>query len=139
MPAITPIRAFACAALLQPGARRTGDSTNPRVRDFAPSFEHFAANIAFAGTIALMFDDETRIAGCLLALAVAAAVTFWGVRTKRETFVLYAFLYAVLAVDVLFAELVDEEAFVFLFIVFSIIGAIVALFAIHARVREWRT
>jgi uncharacterized membrane protein YeaQ/YmgE (transglycosylase-associated protein family) len=40
---------------------------------------------------------------------------------------------------VLFAELVDVEAFVFLFIVFSIIGAIVALFAIHARVREWRT
>jgi hypothetical protein len=135
------IRAFACAALLltwREAHRRF--EREPRVRDFAPSFEHFAANIAFAGAIALMFDNGTRVGGCLLALAIAAAVIFWGVRTKREMFVLYAFLYAVLAIDVLFAEVVvDVEAFVFLFIVFSIIGAIVALFAIHARVREWRT
>ncbi len=133
------LRAFACAALLltwREAHQRL--EREPRVRDFAPSFEHFAANIAFAGTIALMFEDGTRVAGCLLALAVAAAVIFWGVRTKREMFVLYAFLYAVLAVDVLFAELVGEEALVFFFIVLSIIGAIVALFAIHARVREWR-
>ena len=134
------VRALTCAALLltwREAHRRF--AREPRARDFAPSFEHFAANIAFAGTVALMFDDETRIAGCLLALAVAAAVTFWGVHTKREAFVLYAFLYAVLAVDVLFGELVDVEAFVFLFIVFSIVGAIVALFAVHARVREWGT
>jgi hypothetical protein len=134
------IRAFACAALLltwREAHRRF--ERHPRVRDFAPTFEHFAANIAFAGSIALMFDDETRIIGCLLALAIAAAVIFWGVRTKREMFVLYAFLYAVLAIDVLFGEFVEVEAFDFLFVVFSIIGAIVALFAIHARVREWRT
>jgi hypothetical protein len=132
------IRAFACAALLltwREAHRRF--ERNPRVRDFAPTFEHFAANIAFAGAIALMFDDEMRIIGCLVALAIAAAVIVWGVRTKREMFVLYAFLYAVLAIDVLFAEVVREETLIFLFGVLSIIGAIVALFAIHARVREW--
>ncbi len=134
------IRAFACAALLltwREAHRRF--EPEPRIRNFASTLEHFAANIAFAGAIALMFEDQTRIAGCLLALAIAAAVIYWGVRTKRELFVLYAFLYAVLAVDVLFAEVVNEEALVFFFIVLSIIGAIVALFAIHARVREWHT
>jgi hypothetical protein len=135
------MRAFACAALLLTWRAAHLRFERSRLRDFAPSFEHFAANIAFAGCIALMISSgqDRLVVGCLLALAVAAVVIWWGVRTKRETFVLYAFLYAVLAVDVLFAELVNEEALVFFFIVISIIGAIVALFAIHARVREWDT
>jgi Predicted membrane protein (DUF2157) len=133
------MRAFGCAALLlmwRGTHVRLASGLRPP-RDFAPTFEHFAANVAFAGTIALMFEDETRVGGCLFALIVAAAVIFWGMRTKRETFVLYAFLYAVLAIDVLFAEIVNEEALLFFFIILSVIGAIVALFAIHSRVREW--
>ena len=86
-----------------------------------------------------MFEDETRIAGCLLALVIAAAVIFWGVRTKREMFVLYAFLYAVWPPTCSSPRSSNEEALTFFFIVLSIIGAIAALFAIHARVREWRT
>lgn len=132
------MRAFGCAALLlmwRAVHQRYETQTPPR--DFAPTLEHFAANVAFAGTIALMFDDETRVYGCLFALVVAAAVIFWGMRTRRETFVLYAFLYAVLAVDVLFAEIVDEAGLIFFFIVLSVIGAIVTLFAIHSRVKEW--
>lgn len=133
------IRAFSCAALLLAWRAMHLRFERTHFRDFAPPLEHFAANLAFAGSIALMFEDETRIAGCLVALAVAAAVIYWGMRTKREPFVLYAFLYAVLAVDVLFAEIVNEEALTFFFIVVSIIGAIVALFAIHARVKEWQS
>jgi hypothetical protein len=134
------IRAFACALLLLAWrAAHVRFDPKQHLRDFAPSFEHFAANIAFAGAIALMFDDATRILGCLIALAVAAIVIAWGIRTKREMFVLYAFLYAVLAVEVLFAQVVQEEVLIFFFMVVSLIGAIVALFAIHARVREWRT
>jgi hypothetical protein len=134
------IRAFACAALLLTWrSAHQRFEPEPRIRDFAPTLEHFAANVAFAGAIALMFEKDTRVLGCLLALAVAAAVIVWGVRTKREVFVLYAFLYAVLAVDVLFVELVGGEALPFFFIVLSIIGAIVALIAIRARVQEWRT
>jgi hypothetical protein len=132
------VRAYACALiLLMWRAIHLRLDRNP-ARDFAPPLEHFAANLAFAGAIALMFEDETRLLGCLLALAVAAAVIFWGMRTKREAFVLYAFLYAVLAIDVLFGHLVHEEVLIFLFLVCSTIGAIVALIAIHARVKEWR-
>jgi hypothetical protein len=134
-------RAFGCAALLLMwrAAHVRLESGRRPPRDFAATFEHFAANVAFAGTIALMLEDDTRIAGCLLALVVAGAVIFWGMRTKRETFVLYAFLYAVLAVDVLFAEVVDENALVLFFVILSVIGAIVSLFAIHSRMREWRS
>jgi hypothetical protein len=146
------IRAFACAALLlmwralhlgtpaSPPAEQAASRRRPRP-DFAPTLEHFAANIAFAGAIALMFEEPTRIAGCLLALFIAGIVIAWGVRTKREIFVLYAFLYAVLAVDVFVGDVIGEHAlgFLLLFVILSIIGAIVGLFAIHARVREWRT
>jgi hypothetical protein len=131
------MRALACAMLVvtwREAQRRLGAHA-----EFLPTFEHFAANIAFAGAIALMFDRNLIILGCLLMLALAAIVIAWGVHTRRETFLLYGFLYAVLAIDVLFAKLVNEEALVFFFVVLSIIGAIVALFTIHARVREWRT
>ena len=135
------MRAFGCAALLlmwRAAHVRLASRPDPK-RDFAQTFEHFAANVAFAGTIALMFEeDQTRIGGCLLALLVAAAVIFWGVRTRRETFILYAFLYAVLAIDVLFAEIVHVEVLILFFVILSVIGAIVALFAIHSRVREWQ-
>jgi hypothetical protein len=132
------IRAFACALLLVTwrGAHQRFDR-NLAKRDFAPTFEHFAANVAFAGAIALMFDEATRLLGCLVALLIAAMVIAWGMRTRRELFVLYAFLYAVFAVDVLFAHLVEIDVLIYLFIVLSVIGAIVALFAIHARMREW--
>jgi hypothetical protein len=133
------VRAFACAALLL--MWRAAHVRLDRRRDFAPTLEHFAANIAFAGAIALMFDDPTRIAGCLLTLFIAGMVIAWGVRTKREIFVLYAFLYGVLAVDVFVGEVISPHAlgFLLLFVILSVIGAIVGLFAIHTRVREWRT
>lgn len=128
--------AAACAALLL--MWRAVHVRYDRTRDFAPTLEHFAANLGFVATIALMFDDETRVIGCLAALIVAAVVIAWGVKKKRETFVLYAVLYAVLAVDVLMAELLDWNALMFFVVILSVIGAIVALLTIHARVREWR-
>lgn len=132
------VRAYACALLLLMWRTVHLRYDHNPARDFATPLEHFAANLSFAGAIALMFDDHTRFLGCLLALAVAAVVIFWGMRTRREAFVLYAFLYAVLAVDVLFIDLVREETLGFLFLVLSSIGAIVGLIAIHARVKEWR-
>jgi hypothetical protein len=135
-PADYAVRAFGCAALLMMW-RAVHLRYGGAQRDFAPSLEHFAANLAFAGSIALMFEDRTRLAGCVLALIVAAAVTFWGIRTKRQTFVLYAFLYAVLAVNVLFAWIFDAEVMLFFFVILSVVGAIVTLFAIHAHTKEW--
>lgn len=129
-------RAFACAALLL--VWRSLHVRFDRTRDFAGTLEHFAANVAFAGTIALMIDDGTRLIGCLVALVVATIAIAWGVKTKREPFVLYSMLYAVLALNVLVADVLHEEFLSFFFGVVSVIFAIVALLTIHARVREWR-
>jgi hypothetical protein len=133
------MRAFSCSALLLIWRFLHLRFDRARDRDFAPALEHFAANVALLGTVALMFDDDLRVFGCLAAIALAALVISWGVRTKREVFVHYAILYAVLAVDVLCFEFVDDSAFTLFFITLSVIGAIVTLFAVHARVKEWRT
>ena len=134
------IRAFACALLLLMW-RSAHERFDPQreARDFAPSFEHFAANIAFAGSCALMFDNHTAVIGCLLVLIIAGMVTVWGISRRGELFVLYSFLYAVLAINVLFYEVVDDKEWMFLFVPLSMVGAIAGLLAIHSRVREWRT
>jgi hypothetical protein len=123
--------AAGCAVMLM------GRALNRRA-EFTPVFEHFAANFAFAATFALMSHGPSRIAGCLLAIALAAVVIAWGFRTRREAFVLYAFVYAVIAFDILLIDRLNAEAFIFLLLVISTIGAIAALFAIHSRFRELR-
>jgi hypothetical protein len=103
--------------------------------DFAPVFEHFAANLALSGALALTFHGD-RIYGTGLTLAVAAVVIAWGFRSRREWFVLYAMLYAVCSVDVLLIEWFggDEEGMIVVLV--SLIVAIALLFAIHRRFRE---
>lgn len=105
---------------------------------FLPVFEHFAANLASVGAAALLFDDNTRLPGCLAMLVIAGMTIFWGFRTRRELFAIYGFLYAVFAVDVYLIDLVDNENFAYVLVIASMIGSIVALFAIHARFRELR-
>lgn len=131
------IRAAGCAALLLMWRAVHVAYDRDGGRDFATPLEHFAAHVAFAGAFALMFEDPTRIAGCLLAFAIAAIVIRWGMHKRSETFVLYAFLYAVVAMNVLVVRFLDS-GLAFIFIILSVIGAIAALSAIHGRVKEWR-
>lgn len=105
-------------------------------RSFDRTFEHFAANLALVGAMMVVTDDATMWIGVLVAMAFAAAVIYWGVRTDSEPFVLYAIIYAVFAVDRLFFGIVDEEAFRLLFAMMSVIGALVVLFVVHARFRR---
>jgi hypothetical protein len=133
------IRSFAYAALLLMWRAAHVHFDAHRERDFAPAFEHFAANAAFVGCLALMFESATRLIGALLALLIAGVVTAWGMRTRRELFVLYAFLYALIAVDVLFLQILNDDGLAFFFILLTSIGGIVGLIVIHARVREWRS
>jgi hypothetical protein len=75
-------------------------------------------------------ENETRLIGGLITIVVAAIVIAWGVRTRRESFVLYAIVFAVVAADVLVDAL--------FFTVVSTIGAIAALIAIHSRMKDGR-
>jgi hypothetical protein len=129
------VNAFVCAGALIVW-RLLDRRFHRRPPDFALVFEHAAALVALSGAFSLVFESDTRTAGCLLTLVCAAAAIAWGIRTKRESFVLYAFLYAVVAVDVLLIASIRNESFALLIIVVSMIGAIASLFVIHARFRE---
>jgi hypothetical protein len=129
----TALRAFACAAMCV--VWRFVDLRRPKTT-FTAIFEHFAANLAFGGTIALMSHSNTCILGCLLALALATVSAWHGLRSRQEMFVIYAWIYGVIAIDVLIAHLIREGAVVALFIIVSSIVAIVALFVTHARFKE---
>jgi predicted membrane protein DUF2157 len=102
--------------------------------EFSRTLEHFAANLALLGGLATIDFDVPL--GCLITIAIAITVMAWGFKVGSEWFVLYAFVYAVIAVDVLLIHFLKTEAIAFLMIVISIIVAIVALFRIHAKFKE---
>lgn len=133
-------RAWACALLLLVWRAVDERFAGKRAPDFSPLFEHFAANLALGAGMVLCSDDATRTAGALATIAVAVAVIAWGFRTRTESFVLYAFVYAVIAFDVFLVDAIGTgiEQLVFLVIVVSMIGAIAALISIHARFRRLR-
>lgn len=140
-------RAFLCALLLigwralDRRARPLREDAHDRERvDFAPVFEHFASLLALAGAFSLMFESETRSVGCLVTMAVAGVVIAWGLRRKSEPFVLYAFVVAVIAFDVLLITTLasDEAGAIFFILIVSTIAAIGALIAIHANFRKDR-
>lgn len=107
-----------------------------RRTEFASVFEHFAANLALTGGMALTFQRDTRAIGCLITIALAAAVVYRGFLARRESFVLYGFLYGVVAMNVWLIHMVNDQVLDLLIVVISAIAAIVVLFVIHDRF--WR-
>ncbi len=130
----TGMRAFLCSALIF--AWREVDKRRRRVRTFQPVFEHFATNLAFWGALQFMGNRESRALGCIIAMLLAVAAARHGLRAHEELFVVYAWIYGTIAIDVWIADAVDNEKAVALFIVISSVGAIVGLFATHARFRR---
>jgi hypothetical protein len=119
------LRAFACAAVVLVWRFL---NRNP---DFSRVFEHFAANLALWGGLLLLRDAPST--ACLITLTLAALVIAWGFRTGVESFVLYAFVYAVIAID---GWLLEESANEELVILISMLVAIPALVALHRRFRR---
>jgi hypothetical protein len=117
------LRAFSCSALLLMWRYAN------RREEFHVTLEHAAALLALSGASAW---------NIVATLTVAVAVIVWGFRTRRELFVLYAFTWGVVALNVWLARKLESEVVVFLLLVASFFGAIVALIAIHARFREAR-
>lgn len=123
------VPAFICTAILI--AWRELDR-RLRTSGFSRTFEHFAANIALTGALTLAFEERSHVFGALLTIAIAAAVIYWGFRVREEWFVLYAFVYAVIALDTLLIRTFHEsEVTVAFILVASMIGAVAALLALH--------
>jgi hypothetical protein len=127
------IPAFELAALLL--AWRALDRKVRPDTTFSRTLEHFAANAALIGGLSLM--DDRLLPGGLLTLVVAALVIAWGFRTRHEPFVLYGFVYAVIAADWLLIELRRQSGTSVAFILLvSMIAAVTGLLFLHARFKE---
>ncbi len=124
--------AFAFAALLI--AWRVVDHVVWRETTFSRTLEHFAANAALIGGLVLM--DDRLLEGGLLTIAMAASVVAWGFVTRHEPFVLYAFLYGLIAVDWLIFEKVDHGPSNALIVLVSVVVAVAGLLLLHARFKE---
>jgi hypothetical protein len=128
------LRAFACAAILV--AWREIDRRVRSIRDFEPLFEHFAANLSFWGALTFTTERDTRWLGVVIALALAAFSMAHGFRRRRELFVIYAYVYGLIAVDIVVGDFLHDQIVVASYLLLSTVAVIVALFVTHMRFRK---
>lgn len=131
---LNSLKAFTLAGILF--VWREIDRMARAASTFTEIFTHPAANLAFWGALLLTFASDTRIIGALLTLVFAAISVAYGLRIRSEAFVMYGYVYGVIAFDVLVGTFVKEEALIFIYLVVSTIAAIVGLFVTHARLRR---
>jgi Predicted membrane protein (DUF2157) len=105
--------------------------------EFGEVFDQFIAIIALASALKLAFGATTTWPGVSIVLFISAALVIAGMRLGRESFVIYAVLATLLAIDRVAFLLLEEEALRMLFLFASSIAAAFVLFRIHQRMR-WR-
>ena len=99
-------------------------------------FEHFAANLAFWGAVILTFDKDTRWLGVALAVGFAITAVVVGFRSRRELFVIYGYVYGLIAIDVTVGDFLHGETIIALYLLVSTVAAIVAMIVTHLRFRN---
>jgi hypothetical protein len=124
------VRLFTCALAVL--TWREVDRRFRAKRTFERAFEHFAANFALLGGLMLTLEKISRLAGVAVTLILAGLAIAWGFRTRAESFVLYGFLYAVIALDIWIVDAFDDNVAIFFTLLVSAIVAIVGLLRIHA-------
>jgi hypothetical protein len=130
----TSLRAFLCAAIVV--IWRVIDRKLRPATTFSSLFDHAATNLAFWGSLILAFKDDTRLLGCAIAIVLAVASMLHGRRTREGTFVIYAWVYGTIAVDIAVCNAIRDEIFITFYLLVSTIAAIVGLFLSHARLRR---
>jgi hypothetical protein len=133
-PTSTAGRAFLCSAIVV--AWRFIDRKLRPATIFSSLFDHFAANLAFWGSLTLAAHKETRLTGCAIAIILAAASMLYGRRTRNGTFVIYAWVYGTIAVDIAVCDAINDSIFITFYMLISTIAAIIGLFLSHARLRR---
>ena len=95
-----------------------------------------AANLAFWGALTFAVHDQTRLIGCAITIVLAVAAMLYAQRTHEATFVIYAWVYGTIAVDIAVCNAIHDEIFITFYLLVSTIAAIVGLFLTHARLRR---
>jgi len=130
----TAVRSFVCAAIVV--TWRVIDRKLRPATTFSSLFDHAAANFAFWGALTLAAHKETRLIGCAMAILLAAASMAYGRRIRNGTFVIYAWVYGTIAIDIAVCSVFNDEIFIMFYLLISTIAAIVGLFISHARIRK---
>jgi hypothetical protein len=107
-----------------------------RKKEFNAVFDHAIAHLSFWGGLALAVDNDTRISGTVITLGIAALSAWNGWRQREEAFVVYAWVYGVIAVDVQVCAWVNDGAVCAAFMIASTVFTIVRIFNTHSRLRK---
>jgi Predicted membrane protein (DUF2157) len=133
-PVVTAWRSFDCAVIVI--VWRVIDRAVRRVTTFSSLFDNAAANLAFWGALTLAAHRETRLTGCAIAVVLAVASMVYGWRTHEAVFVIYAWVYGMIAVDIAVCDALSEPILIGLYLLASTVAAIIGLFVSNARMRR---
>ncbi len=127
-------RALTCAAMIT--AWRSVDRRARPDSPFTDVMDHFAANLAFWGSIAWCLDWPWLAAGVPLLAALAYASARRGFDTGREAFLVYGVVYAAVGLCAAVALQIDDETVALAFVLAVVCGAAAVLWSLRRRLRE---
>jgi hypothetical protein len=127
-------RALACAATI--AAWRYADRRARPHTSFSDVFDHFAANLAFWGTIAWCVEWPWLAAGLPLLAALAYASVRRGLDTGREAFLVYGIVYAAIGICAVVVPRLHDMTVSFSFVLIVVCAAAAALWQLRRRLRE---
>jgi Predicted membrane protein (DUF2157) len=133
-PVETAWRSFDCAAIVI--VWRVIDRAVHRATTFSSLFDNAAANLAFWGALTLAVHHDTRLLGCAIAVALAVASMVYGWRTRETVFVIYAWVYGTIAIDIAVCNALNDEVLIAFYLLVSTVAAIVGLFVSSAQLKR---
>jgi hypothetical protein len=127
-------RALACAATI--AAWRYSDRRARPHTPFSDVFDHFAANLAFWGSIAWCVEWPWVAAGLPLLAALAFASVRHGLDTGREAFLVYGIVYAAFGICAAAVPRLHGMTTSFSFVLVVVCVAAATLWQLRRRLRE---
>jgi hypothetical protein len=106
-----------------------------RAPHFNDVFEHFAANLAFWGALALCISPDPKSAAVLVLIVLAAVSIHHGLRIRREAFIVYGVGYTALGLCIVESQMVRETVIAAMLALGTVIAALILLWQFHQRMR----
>lgn len=131
-------RALFCAAAFYAGSRLHAMEEPDAGTGFREVYRQFAVNFGFWGALALGGVESTRWVGALALLGLAVAAGRVGMQERRESYLVYAVGYSTIGLIWLEALLLGDFGLASTLGLMTVIGAVVLLFSLRARLKESR-
>jgi hypothetical protein len=129
-------RALFCAVAFYAGSRLHVMEDPKTGSGFRDVYRQFAVNFGFWGALALGGDGTTRWIGALTLLGLALASGRVGLTERRESYLVYAVGYSTIGLIWLEALLFRDVGMTSTIGLMTVIGAVVLLFSLRARLKE---